>query len=235
MSNMKRFNGVVFALWLVCGTLTAAAADGPSFEQTARYILEIVKAFRATYVMTVVQHTQGGEVRAGRVVEDRGDRHADALAPLNETVTHPVTGARDALREADHVLVAVGLVQVLRSADGGDARSGVGGGELLREEALLRHTGAVHGHDALLLVQRLVHAALDERRGADHGDDVLVVDELRSGLGRDVGRPLVVLEHELHGTAVPRRRGGPLLAEGIGDNVNAVTRFVLVSRTVPPP
>jgi hypothetical protein len=64
MSNMKRFNGVVFALWLVCGTLTAAAADGPSFEQTARYILEIVKAFRATYVMTVVQHTQGGEVRA---------------------------------------------------------------------------------------------------------------------------------------------------------------------------
>lgn len=70
MSTMRRFNVVVFALWLTFGTTTAIAADGPSFELTARYILEVVKAFRATYVMTVVQHTQGGEVSASEKWQD---------------------------------------------------------------------------------------------------------------------------------------------------------------------
>ncbi|HSB44654.1 MAG TPA: DUF3365 domain-containing protein [Nitrospira sp.] len=32
----------------------------PSFEQTARYILEVVKAFRTAYVLQVVEHTRGG-------------------------------------------------------------------------------------------------------------------------------------------------------------------------------
>lgn len=32
----------------------------PSFEQTARYILEIVKAFRTAYVLQVVEHTREG-------------------------------------------------------------------------------------------------------------------------------------------------------------------------------
>ena len=32
----------------------------PSFEQTARYILEVVKAFRTAYVLQVVEHTREG-------------------------------------------------------------------------------------------------------------------------------------------------------------------------------
>ncbi len=64
MSSMRLFNGVVFALWLSFGTTTAIAAEGPSFELTARYLLDVVKAFRVAYVMTVVEHTRGGEVSA---------------------------------------------------------------------------------------------------------------------------------------------------------------------------
>ena len=32
----------------------------PSFELTARYILDIVKAFRTAYVLHVVEHTRAG-------------------------------------------------------------------------------------------------------------------------------------------------------------------------------
>ena len=38
---------------------TVAAAE-PSFEQTARYILDIVRAFRTAYVLQVVEHTRDG-------------------------------------------------------------------------------------------------------------------------------------------------------------------------------
>jgi hypothetical protein len=38
---------------------TVIAAE-PSFEQTARYILEIVRAFRTAYVLQVVEHTRAG-------------------------------------------------------------------------------------------------------------------------------------------------------------------------------
>ena len=41
--------------------LTAKAAD-PTFDQTARYILEIVKAFRTAYVLEVVEHLRDGGV-----------------------------------------------------------------------------------------------------------------------------------------------------------------------------
>ena len=54
---------------VLVGLVLAAVAGGfnwttlraqPSFEQTARYILEIVKAFRTAYVLQVVEHTREG-------------------------------------------------------------------------------------------------------------------------------------------------------------------------------
>jgi hypothetical protein len=54
------------ALVLVCGvtldTFTIGAAE-PSYELTARYILEVVKAFRTAYVLKVVEHARDGGVR----------------------------------------------------------------------------------------------------------------------------------------------------------------------------
>lgn len=38
---------------------TATMAE-PSFEQTARYILDVVRAFRTAYVLQVVEHTRAG-------------------------------------------------------------------------------------------------------------------------------------------------------------------------------
>jgi hypothetical protein len=38
---------------------TVKAAE-PSFELTARYILEVVKAFRTAYVLKVVEHARDG-------------------------------------------------------------------------------------------------------------------------------------------------------------------------------
>jgi len=39
-------------------TASITSAD-PSFEQTARYLLDVVKAFRTAYVLHVVEHTRG--------------------------------------------------------------------------------------------------------------------------------------------------------------------------------
>jgi hypothetical protein len=48
---------LVSLLTLLGWTVTTAE---PSFEQTARYILEVVKAFRTAYVLQVVEHTRAG-------------------------------------------------------------------------------------------------------------------------------------------------------------------------------
>jgi Protein of unknown function (DUF3365) len=51
--------------------VSVSSAD-PSYEQTARYILDVVKAFRTAYVLHVVEHTRG----AGQ--EPREDWEQDA-------------------------------------------------------------------------------------------------------------------------------------------------------------
>jgi hypothetical protein len=56
-----RHGGVVLGL---IGSLTflgwSFTSAEPSFELTARYILDIVKAFRTAYVLNVVEHTRNG-------------------------------------------------------------------------------------------------------------------------------------------------------------------------------
>ncbi len=47
---------------LTFGTWTVKAAE-PSFELTARYILEVAKAFRTAYVLKVVEHARDGGIR----------------------------------------------------------------------------------------------------------------------------------------------------------------------------
>src|SRR5262245_20999397 len=47
---------------LAVDTWTIKAAE-PSFELTARYILEVVKAFRTAYVLKVVEHAREGGIR----------------------------------------------------------------------------------------------------------------------------------------------------------------------------
>ena len=49
---------------LLCTVLAgaASAADKTAYDQTIRYVLEVVGAFRAAYVLHVVEHTKGGGV-----------------------------------------------------------------------------------------------------------------------------------------------------------------------------
>ena len=47
---------------LLPGVWTVKAAE-PSFELTARYVLEVVKAFRTAYVLKVVEHAKDGGIR----------------------------------------------------------------------------------------------------------------------------------------------------------------------------
>ena len=53
---------LVLACFLAMENWTLRAAE-PSFELTARYILEVVKAFRTAYVLKVVEHARDGGVR----------------------------------------------------------------------------------------------------------------------------------------------------------------------------
>ena len=52
---------LVFSALLSSFAWTAKAAD-PTFDQTARYILEVVKAFRTAYVLEVVEHLRDSGV-----------------------------------------------------------------------------------------------------------------------------------------------------------------------------
>ena len=66
--------GLIGCLSFLGWTVTWAE---PSFELTARYILDIVKAFRTAYVLQVVEHTRAGGL------SPREDWEADAhLLPL---------------------------------------------------------------------------------------------------------------------------------------------------------
>ena len=50
-------SALIFLLFVSIWTVNAAE---PSFELTARYILEVVKAFRTAYVLKVVEHARDG-------------------------------------------------------------------------------------------------------------------------------------------------------------------------------
>src|SRR5262249_31937864 len=52
----------VLIFFLFVSVWTVKAAE-PSFELTARYILEVVKAFRTAYVLKVVEHARDGGIR----------------------------------------------------------------------------------------------------------------------------------------------------------------------------
>ena len=60
----------VAGCWMVLAA-SVTSAD-PTYEQTARYVLDVVKAFRTAYVLHVVEHTRG----AG--TESREDWERDA-------------------------------------------------------------------------------------------------------------------------------------------------------------
>ena len=61
---MKPLTMSVFVAMLAgsVAAYTVKAAE-PSFELTARYILEVVKAFRTAYVLKVVEHAKDGGVK----------------------------------------------------------------------------------------------------------------------------------------------------------------------------
>ena len=52
-----------FVLLCLLGGDWAARGAEPSFELTARYILEVVKAFRTAYVLKVVEHAREGGIK----------------------------------------------------------------------------------------------------------------------------------------------------------------------------
>jgi Protein of unknown function (DUF3365) len=60
MTRKLIFAGILFLLLFSVWTVKAAE---PSFELTARYILEVVKAFRTAYVLKVVEHARDGGIR----------------------------------------------------------------------------------------------------------------------------------------------------------------------------
>jgi hypothetical protein len=70
MTRKLIFAGILFLLLFSVWTVKAAE---PSFELTARYILEVVKAFRTAYVLKVVEHARDGGIRPNE--EWQNDSH----------------------------------------------------------------------------------------------------------------------------------------------------------------
>jgi|KBSMisStandDraft_5_1062788.scaffolds.fasta_scaffold491427_2 hypothetical protein len=72
--SKKKMIGAALALigCLAVDTWTIKAAE-PSFELTARYILEVVKAFRTAYVLKVVEHAKEGGIQPSE--EWQNDAH----------------------------------------------------------------------------------------------------------------------------------------------------------------
>lgn len=61
----RRYLGFVAGL-AGCVMVLAASATwaDPTYEQTARYVLDVVKAFRTAYVLHVVEHTRGAGTKS---------------------------------------------------------------------------------------------------------------------------------------------------------------------------
>lgn len=87
---MRRFGPMlVFTGCLTFLGVTHTMAD-PSFEQTARYVLDVVKAFRTAYVLHVVEHTRAGGT------EPREDWERDAhFLPLPAQFVKAAAGQVD--------------------------------------------------------------------------------------------------------------------------------------------
>ena len=58
--KMRQVVVVLSSVCVLTGLGLGVSKAEPSFEQTARYILDVVKAFRAAYVLQVVEHTRAG-------------------------------------------------------------------------------------------------------------------------------------------------------------------------------
>jgi hypothetical protein len=92
---------VVLVLCLAASVWTVKAAE-PSFELTARYILEVVKAFRTAYVLKVVEHAKDGGIRPNE--EWQKDSH---FIPL------PAQFVKAAADQLDHFEIGlIGLTPV---------------------------------------------------------------------------------------------------------------------------
>ncbi|HJU05843.1 MAG TPA: DUF3365 domain-containing protein [Nitrospiraceae bacterium] len=62
MGQKRLYIFAMAALFGVAIALTVRAAE-PSFDLTARYILEVVKAFRTAYVLQIVEHAKDGGIK----------------------------------------------------------------------------------------------------------------------------------------------------------------------------
>jgi len=76
MKNKMLCTAVVLVCFVTLDNFTIRAAE-PSYELTARYILEVVKAFRTAYVLKVVEHAREGGVRPNE--EWQNDTHSIPL------------------------------------------------------------------------------------------------------------------------------------------------------------
>lgn len=59
----KRAVGLLLCCLVLSAEVWTARATEPSYDMAARYILEIVKAFRTAYVLNVVEHAKNGGIR----------------------------------------------------------------------------------------------------------------------------------------------------------------------------
>jgi hypothetical protein len=86
-----RHYGLALSL-VACLTLfgTSISTADPSFEQTARYLLDVVKAFRTAYVLHIVEHTREG----GTVTREDWEKDAHFL-PLPAQFVKAAAGQVD--------------------------------------------------------------------------------------------------------------------------------------------
>ena len=104
MTKKTACAALVLTCWVMLDNWTIRAAE-PSFELTARYILEVVKAFRTVYVLKVVEHAREGGIQPNE--EWQKDSH---FIPL------PAQFVKAAGDQLDHFEIGlIGLTPVNRA------------------------------------------------------------------------------------------------------------------------
>jgi len=104
MTKKMACAALVLTCWVMLDNWTIRAAE-PSFELTARYILEVVKAFRTAYVLKVVEHAREGGIQPNE--EWQKDSH---FIPL------PAQFVKAAGDQLDHFEIGlIGLTPVNRA------------------------------------------------------------------------------------------------------------------------
>jgi len=104
MTKKMACAALVLTCWVMLDNWTIRAAE-PSFELTARYILEVVKAFRTAYVLKVVEHARDGGIQPNE--EWQKDSH---FIPL------PAQFVKAAGDQLDHFEIGlIGLTPVNRA------------------------------------------------------------------------------------------------------------------------